>query len=165
MYLEADVGTNASYGVGNVGNAYGLEVVTGDFTGLSTTEAAGILVANPAGASSNYAIKHSNTTANLDTAGTWNNASSGQYKENVQSIDEALAITTIMGLEPVTYDSILAPEENKYAGFIAEDLPQSVSRKDGKTVNPMDFIAMLTKVVQVQQKKIEELEALINNGS
>ena len=48
-------------------------------------------------------------------------------------------------------------------GFIAEDVPDMVATQDRKGINPMDLIAVLTKVVQQQQKEIEELKTLINN--
>lgn len=160
------VESNSFYTVGNIGTAVGVDITMGSMNtdGCTTTTASSLRVGNPTNALTNYAIKHANTTANLSTSGVWNNASSGEYKENVEPIDEATAVATVMELDPVTYDSVLAPEENTYAGFIAEELPAAVSRKDGKTVNPMDFIAMLTKVVQVQQQKIEELEAAINGS-
>ena len=43
-------------------------------------------------------------------------------------------------------------------GFIAEDVPDLVAAKDRKTLNPLDIVAVLTKVVQKQQKVISKLE-------
>ncbi len=43
-------------------------------------------------------------------------------------------------------------------GFIAEDVPELVATKDRKGLSPMDIVAVLTKVVQRQQKEIEELK-------
>ncbi len=43
-------------------------------------------------------------------------------------------------------------------GFIAEDVPELVANKDRKGLSPMDIVAVLTKVVQRQQKDIEELK-------
>lgn len=53
-------------------------------------------------------------------------------------------------------------EEDNYLGFIAEDVPEVVASKDRKGLSPMDIVAVLTKVVQAQQRKIEALEARFN---
>jgi hypothetical protein len=42
-------------------------------------------------------------------------------------------------------------------GFIAEDVPELVATKDKKGMSSMDVVAVLTKVVQDQQKTIAEL--------
>jgi hypothetical protein len=39
-------------------------------------------------------------------------------------------------------------------GFIAEDVPALVARKDRKSLSPMDIVAVLTKVVQEQKQTI-----------
>ena len=44
----------------------------------------------------------------------------------------------------------------KHVGFIAEDVPELVSTKDRKGLSPMDIVAVLTKVVQEQQRIIED---------
>jgi len=41
-------------------------------------------------------------------------------------------------------------------GFIAEDVPSLVATGDRKGLSPMDIVAVLAKVVQEQQKAIEE---------
>jgi len=48
-------------------------------------------------------------------------------------------------------------KEDEYVGFIAEDVPELVATKDRKGLAPMDITAVLTKVVQEQQRMIEEL--------
>ena len=49
--------------------------------------------------------------------------------------------------------------DEKHVGFVAEDVPELVATKDKKGLSPMDITAVLTKVVQNQQKDIEELKA------
>ena len=44
-------------------------------------------------------------------------------------------------------------------GFIAENVPQSVASSDGKSINLMDIVAVLTQVVKEQQKTIDALVA------
>jgi hypothetical protein len=41
-------------------------------------------------------------------------------------------------------------------GFIAEDVPELVARKDRKSLSPMDIVAVLTKVVQEQKQSLDE---------
>ena len=69
------------------------------------------------------------------------------------------ALSTLKNLTPVTYNYKVDKEEN-YVGFIAEDVPDLVAMKDRKSLSPMDILAVLTKVVQTQQKEIEELKAV-----
>jgi hypothetical protein len=45
----------------------------------------------------------------------------------------------------------------KHVGFIAEEVPDLIATKDRKGLSPMDIVAVLTKVVQEQQKAISTL--------
>ena len=49
----------------------------------------------------------------------------------------------------------------KHVGFIAEDVPELVTTKDRKGLSPVDIVAVLTKVVQEQQKTDQEQQAVI----
>jgi hypothetical protein len=51
--------------------------------------------------------------------------------------------------------------EESYVGFIAEDVPELVATSDRQGLSAMDVVAVLTRVVQQQQQRIEELEARI----
>jgi len=42
-------------------------------------------------------------------------------------------------------------------GFIAEDVPDLVATENRRSLMPMDIVAVLTKVVQEQQKTIDQL--------
>jgi hypothetical protein len=55
-----------------------------------------------------------------------------------------------------------ADKEENYLGFIAEDVPDLVAMKDRKGLSPMDVVAVLTKVVQEQQKSISEYQKTIS---
>jgi len=46
-------------------------------------------------------------------------------------------------------------------GFIAEDAPELVASKDRKGMSSMDVVAVLTKVVQEQQKVVQERRTTI----
>ncbi len=50
-------------------------------------------------------------------------------------------------------------------GFIAEDVPELVATSDRQGLSAMDIVAVLTKVVQEQQQKIEQLEARLDAGN
>ena len=82
--------------------------------------------------------------------------SSREYKEQIKTLSVDEAMTTMKDLKPVTYKYKSDKEEN-HVGFIAEDVPALVSKKDRKGLSPMDIVAVLTKVVQEQQKTISSL--------
>jgi hypothetical protein len=86
----------------------------------------------------------------------WIDASSREYKENIRELGIDEAMDTLSGLSPVTFNYKRDPKE-PHVGFIAEDVPALVATKDRKGMSPMDVVAVLTKVVQEQQKTISEL--------
>lgn len=90
--------------------------------------------------------------------GDWINGSSRQYKEDIQSLSAKDAIDTVEQLEPVTFKFKIAEKGDRQVGFIAEDVPELVAKKDRKGLSPMDIVAVLTKVVQEQQKTIKQLQ-------
>jgi len=87
---------------------------------------------------------------------TWTNASSREYKQNIKDLSAKEAMTTLEGLNPVKFNYKQTPDEESL-GFIAEDVPELVATKDRKGMSSMDVVAVLTKVVQEQQKTIAEL--------
>lgn len=88
---------------------------------------------------------------------TWVNASSRELKENIKEVSAEEAVATLAKLEPVQYN-YKANKEEQYVGFIAEDVPDMVAVNDRKGLSAMDITAVLTKVVQEQQKTIAELQ-------
>jgi hypothetical protein len=99
----------------------------------------------------------------LSDGGVWTNASSREYKQEIQELGVEEAIETVMNLEPVTYKYKMLKDKNTYVGFIAEDVPDLVAIEGRKGLSSMDIVAVLTKVLQEQQKQIEELENKINS--
>lgn len=99
--------------------------------------------------------------ATLTAGGTWTNASSRALKENIQSLNTDEALTTLNNLNPVKFN-YKADKAEKHVGFIAEDAPELVATKDKKGMSPMDVVAVLTKVVQDQQKSIQEQQKTIS---
>jgi hypothetical protein len=98
--------------------------------------------------------------ASLTTGGVWTDASSRALKENIQSLTADEAMNTLKDLNPVKYNYKVDTTE-KHVGFIAEDVPELVAAKDKKGMSPMDLVAVLTKVVQEQQKTIAQLQERI----
>jgi hypothetical protein len=94
------------------------------------------------------------------TAGEWRDASSKEYKENIANLTADEAFDTLSGLNPVKFN-YKADKTEKEVGFIAEDVPELVATKDRKHMSAMDVVAVLTKVVQEQQKTISELKEKI----
>ncbi len=91
--------------------------------------------------------------------GAWVDGSSREYKENIQTLTTEKALKAFQGLEPVEYN-YKADQEEKYLGFIAEDVPELVATKDRKGLSPMDVVAVLTKIVQEQQKEFQKQQKM-----
>jgi hypothetical protein len=100
--------------------------------------------------------------AHVTQGGVWTNSSSRALKENIVALGDAQAISTLMELEPVLFNYKNESGES-YVGFIAEDVPELVAMNARDGLSPMDVVAVLTRVVQDQQKKIEVLEARLDN--
>jgi Chaperone of endosialidase len=117
---------------------------------LDSTGRIGLGVASPL-----YQIHHS-SGARLD-AGNWVNASSRAVKQDIHQLDGNAALETLKALEPVTFAYKENPAETN-VGFIAEDVPDLVATADRKGLSSMDVVAVLTKVIQGQQRTIEDLQ-------
>ncbi|MBC8176584.1 MAG: tail fiber domain-containing protein [Deltaproteobacteria bacterium] len=94
--------------------------------------------------------------AYVTTGGVWTNASSREYKTDIKRLSTQKAIDTLKQLDPVEF-AYKTDSQEKHVGFIAEDAPELVASKDKKGMSSMDVVAVLTKVVQEQQKTIAEL--------
>jgi hypothetical protein len=91
---------------------------------------------------------------------TWQPSSSREYKENITNLTSDEAMNALDGLNPVKFNYKINKEEN-YIGFIAEDVPELVATKERKSMNTMDVVAVLTKVVQDQQKNLQDQQKTI----
>ncbi|HEU4390635.1 MAG TPA: tail fiber domain-containing protein [Blastocatellia bacterium] len=98
--------------------------------------------------------------ARLTAGGVWTDASSRALKTNIRNLTTSEALKTLKALNPVQFEYKAQPGEN-YVGFIAEDVPDLVAASDRKSLSPMDIVAVLTKVIQAQQKSINELKARV----
>jgi hypothetical protein len=99
--------------------------------------------------------------ASCTAGGVWTNASSRDLKENIEGLTVAEAQEAFRALSPVKYN-YKADKEERHVGFIAEDVPPLVASKDRKSLSPMDVVAVLTKVVQEQQKTISDNQKTIS---
>ena len=115
---------------------------------------------NPAITSPTNPLEHSNG-AFLSAGGTWTNASSREFKQDICDLDSHEAMQALKDLTPVKFTYKVDPSEH-HVGFIAEDVPALVSTKDRKSLSPMDIVAVLTKVVQEQQQTINDLKARLD---
>ncbi len=93
--------------------------------------------------------------ARVTAGGVWTDASSREYKENIENLGAEEAMETLKELNPVKFN-YKADKEERYAGFIAEDVPELVAMNDRKGLSPMDIVAVLTSVVKEQQKIVQE---------
>lgn len=90
----------------------------------------------------------------------WVDASSREYKENIADLSHKDALDTLKNLKPVTFN-YKTRKDDASVGFIAEDVPELVATKDRKGLSTMDIVAVLTRVVQQQQQRLEEQNKLI----
>lgn len=99
--------------------------------------------------------------AYVSAGGVWTNSSSRERKENIVELTPEEAIAALAQLQPVEFN-YKNDQQEKYVGFIAEDVPDLVATTDRQSLSTMDIVAVLTTVVQEQQKKIAELEARLD---
>ncbi|MDQ1352173.1 MAG: hypothetical protein QG657_2479 [Acidobacteriota bacterium] len=103
---------------------------------------------------------HMASGAYCSTGGTWTNASSRALKENIKELDANEALSAFEKLIPVKYN-YKVDKNDKHVGFIAEDAPELVATADKKGMSPMDVVAVLTKVLQEQQRVNQEQQKII----
>jgi hypothetical protein len=101
---------------------------------------------------------HMASGAYVTTGGVWTNASSREYKDNIEALATEEALDTLKELNPVKF-AYKADRTERHVGFIAEDVPQLVATKDRKGLSALDIVAVLTKVVQELKAENEGLKA------
>ena len=95
--------------------------------------------------------------ATCTAGGVWTDASSVELKENIHNLTSEEAMDALKGLNPVKYN-YKSDNQEECVGFIAEEVPDLVASKDRRGMSPMDVVAVLTKVIQEQQKDINTLK-------
>lgn len=144
---KVTIGSNNSFPVEfKVNNTTYMTIDTDGEVGIGTTTPTHKLeVYNSAG---------SNAYCN---GGAWMDGSSRQFKENIRDLSTNDALHTLKQLNPVRF-YYKGVKDDEFLGFIAEDVPDLVATKERNAMSPMDVVAVLTKVVQEQDKKITQLE-------
>lgn len=98
---------------------------------------------------------------NIYATGTVTWGSSRELKKDIRALSAEEAITTLNELDPKKY-YYKADSKDEHIGFIAEDVPELLATKDRKSLDPMDIVGVLTKVVQEQQRTIVRLTREVN---
>lgn len=98
--------------------------------------------------------------AKCTPGGKWTDSSSRRLKENIRELTTKDALEVLEELAPVRFND-KADKTEECLGFIAEDAPALVATSERDGISPMDIVAVLTKVVQEQQKTNDELRKMI----
>ena len=88
--------------------------------------------------------------------GVWVNSSSREVKNHIRDLSSGVAMKALEELKPVRF-FYNGDDADEYVGFIAEEVPDLVATNGRKGMSSMDVVAVLTRVVQEQQKVIEEM--------
>ncbi|MBF0402558.1 MAG: tail fiber domain-containing protein [Nitrospirae bacterium] len=104
---------------------------------------------------------HMASGAYVTSGGVWTNASSRDYKKDIHKLSSEDAMLAFNQLEPVSFK--YKSDDEQHVGFIAEDVPDLVASGDRKGLSSMDMVAVLTKVVQDQQKTIATLSKKVKS--
>ena len=152
--FRCGVQSNGDTQFGALSAGRGLNLIAGGTSKVSINGVGQISFGSPPPAITTHALLHS-SGANLTLAGVWTNASSRALKQDIQPITSEQARDTVRALQPVGYRYKSEPDE-KYVGFIAEDVPELVATRDRKGLAPMDITAVLTRVVQDQDQQLDQ---------
>jgi len=103
--------------------------------------------------------------AQCTVGGVWQNASSREYKKDIREITGEDAVEALEALNPIRFRYKADKDQEEHLGFIAEDVPDLVATQDRKGMSPMDVVAVLTKVVQEQQRDAQAQQKVISELS
>ena len=98
---------------------------------------------------------------NIVASGTIGPVSSRVFKKDIAYVSTKEAIDTLKVLNPIKFKYKEDNSGEEHLGFIAEDVPELVSTQSRNHLSLMDFTAMLTKVVQEQQRILKEQQDTI----
>lgn len=99
--------------------------------------------------------------AYVSAGGVWTNNSSRRAKRDIVALSADDAMAALSKLEPVQFRYADESSED-YLGFIAEDVPELVATGSRTGLSSMDIVAVLTRVIQTQQRRIEALESRLD---
>ena len=153
-----DISANGFVGLGKAGANAKLHVA---LTSSDVTDKDGVLIApstyTPPGGGAPVFTLHVEGTAFVSQ--TLEIGSSRERKENIKDLELKDAEETLHELNPVHFN--YKSDTQHQLGFIAEDVPDLVATESRKSLVPMSFIAVLTKVTQEHERKVEALEKTV----
>ncbi|MHA6534193.1 tail fiber domain-containing protein [Paenibacillus sp. BAC0078] len=163
---KAQIAWNETDGEWQVGVEGGMKrLAYSDHTHDELTTLTGAITVDP---SSNVGIGKTATDGyKLDVNGNlratnFSQTSSRTFKENIASLPAKKALELLNKLKPVTFNYKEENGKQQNIGFIAEDVPHIFATSDHKSVVLMDIIAVLTTVVQKQQKEAVNMRKQVN---
>ncbi|MCM2374708.1 tail fiber domain-containing protein [Aporhodopirellula aestuarii] len=106
-------------------------------------------------------IKHYVQIDGACKASSFTETSSRELKRDVKPLSTHEAAKTLRELNPVSFEYISDEKGDRQFGFIAEEVPAACSTSDRKSVQLMEMIAVLTKVVQQQAESVDELNGRV----
>ncbi|MEK6261837.1 MAG: tail fiber domain-containing protein [Planctomycetota bacterium] len=139
----------------------GLNMLAGGTTKVVINASGQISFGNSPPAITTHALVHE-SGANLTSGGVWTSVSSRAAKQDIEPITSAEARDAVRALQPVGYRYKNELDE-RYVGFIAEDVPELVATNDRKGLAPMDITAVLTKVVQDQDTLLQSQDRQLSD--
>ena len=92
----------------------------------------------------------------------WMDASTKDRKTDTRELNIDEALEALSGLDPIVYREITNTDGDYKVGFNAEDVPELVATSSRMGLSSMEFVAVLTKIIQHQQKRIDQLEKQIS---
>ena len=138
----------------------GLNLLAGGTSKLTINSSAQMSFGSPPPAITDKSLAHA-SGAHLTLGGVWTNASSRALKQDIEPITSEQARDTVRALQPVGYRSKNELDE-RYVGFIAEDVPELVATNDRKGLAAMDITAVLTKVVLDEDRRNDQQQQTID---
>lgn len=89
--------------------------------------------------------------------------STGEEKTNVSELTLEEALYALANLEPVTF-SYRQAENERHVGFAAENAPELIASTENEGLKPLEIVAVLTRIVKLQQHQIAELESRLQSN-
>jgi hypothetical protein len=82
----------------------------------------------------------------------------GKNKENIVELTPEEALDALANIEPVTFN-YKQEDQERYVGFTAGNVPDLIASSESEGLKPLEIVAVLTRVVKLQQHQIAELES------
>ncbi|MDX1405335.1 MAG: SH3 domain-containing protein [Woeseiaceae bacterium] len=93
-----------------------------------------------------------------DAKSTVSDAIATSEKKDIAELTPEEALWALDNIEPVTF-SFAENDPERHIGFLAENAPELVASSESEGLKPLEIVAVLMKVVKLQQHQIEELQS------